>query len=67
MSTIIVALMSGSGITALFGFLKYRAYLKCVGRIIDDHGLPALKVVDAIACPSKVVLNTARRRSSKAK
>ncbi len=53
-------------LAAMFGYLKYRAYLKCVVRIVDKHGLPALKAVDAIARPSKPAPNTARRGSSEA-
>ena len=66
-STIIVALMSGSAITAAFGYLKYRAYLNCVMRIVDKHGVPALKIVDAIACPSNAAPKKARTRVPKAK
>jgi hypothetical protein len=43
----------------MFGYLKYRAYVKCVLRVVDRHGLTALKALDAIACPSNVSLNTA--------
>ena len=45
----------------MFACRKYRAYVKCVVRIVDKHGLPPLKAVDAIAHPCKAAPNTARR------
>jgi hypothetical protein len=36
-------------------------------RIVDKHGVPALKIVDAIACPSNAAPKKARTRVPKAK
>jgi hypothetical protein len=60
----IIASLSGVAFSAVFGYLRYRAYLKTVERIVEKRGLAGLREADKIVGPWRPQLPGRRRQNS---
>lgn len=47
----VLAIASSAFASGLFGYLRYRSYLKLVEHVVDRHGVDGLRLVKFIARP----------------
>ncbi|SDH44121.1 hypothetical protein SAMN05216377_12281 [Pseudonocardia oroxyli] len=55
-----ILLLATALVGGFFGYLKYRAYLKSIDKVIEKLGVPGLKAAASIAKPTATPLPSVR-------